>query len=82
MGKKGKESKTVIVPDAIEMDDETFLKHIELRHAEECKIENGKVARRAVTAWIEPWRRYHERLHAIAAPRQYDHEHDNDEELV
>lgn len=65
----------VEVPDADDMDDDTFLKHIEKRHAKECKVE-GYIARRAVSAWINTYRVFHERLHRIAIPGQYDHEHE------
>lgn len=70
----------VQVPTTDEMDDETFLKHLEYRHAAECKFENGEVARRAVDAWIGAYRAFHDRLHRIAIPGQYDHYHEDDDE--
>jgi hypothetical protein len=68
----------VEVPIASGMDDETFLKHIEHRHAAECKMEKTPVHRRAMNAWVPSYRAFHERLHKIAAPGQYDHEHTED----
>lgn len=63
----------VEVPDADDMDDETFLKHIEKRHAADMKIEAGtSISRHAVNAWIGSYRAYHERLHEI---KEHDHEH-------
>jgi hypothetical protein len=80
MGKKKDLLVVVSVPDAEQMDDETFLNHIEKRHAKECKVE-GYIKRHAVSAWIGVWRAYHERLHMIATPGQHDHVHEWDEEL-
>lgn len=65
----------VEVPHADDMDDETFIKHIEHRHAAECKIEETPMARRAVSAWIGSYRAFHARLHEISVPGQYAHEH-------
>lgn len=64
----------VTVPDIIHMTDETFIKHIVLRHADE--IDEG-VAKHPhiVAAWVDPYRAYHDRMHALALPGQYDHEH-------
>lgn len=70
----------VEVPHADDMDDDTFLKHLEHRHASECKIE-GFIARNAVSAWIGSYRAFHDRLHDLAAPGQYDHIHEEDEEI-
>ena len=77
MGKK-KKQKVVRVPMAKDMEDEHFIRHIEKRHAAECKVENGYIARQAVEAWIGSYRAFHERLHAIALPGQYDHIHEED----
>lgn len=75
MGKK--KHKVVDVPHAEDMDDETFIKHIEARHAAECKVE-GYIAREAVPAWINTYRAFHERLHSIAVPGQYNHIHEEE----
>lgn len=69
----------VEVPLADDMDDETFLKHIEHRHADECKVEEF-LHRHAVEAWVTSYRAYHERLHKIAVPGQHDHTHEEDDE--
>lgn len=66
------------VPLAEDMDDETFLKHLEHRHADECKFEVTPVARRAMEAWIPTYRAFHDRLHQIETPGQYDHVHEED----
>lgn len=67
----------VSVPKIEEMDDETFLKHLELRHAEEYKIQ-GEMHRHAIDKWVNMYRIFHERLHRIAMPGQHDHEHEED----
>lgn len=66
----------VEVPDADDMDDETFLKHVEKRHAGQMRVENGKVSRHAINAWIGAYRAFHEVIHDH--PERYgeqDHEH-------
>jgi hypothetical protein len=73
-----KPKETVEVPNQDEMDDDTFISHLELRHAAECKFENKKVRRMAVSAWIGPYRAFHDRLHRLATPGQYDHTHEED----
>jgi hypothetical protein len=76
MGKRAKMQ--VEVPPAEEMDDETFIKHLEHRHAEECKIEGSGLGRRAMEAWMPSYRAFHKRLHQIETPDQYDHTHEED----
>lgn len=68
----------VEVPDAEDMDDETFLKHIENRHARECHVE-GYISRHAIDAWIGSYRAFHDRLHSLAVPGQYDHVHESED---
>lgn len=63
------------VPIVQQMDDETFIKHLEKRHADECKFEDTPIARQAVDAWLGSYEAFHDRLHQIAAPGQYDHVH-------
>lgn len=69
-----KTDRLVTVPDAIHMDDETFIKHIVKRHAAEI---DGGVAKHPhiVAAWVDPYRAYHDTCHRLAMPGQYDHEH-------
>lgn len=75
----GKKNKVIRVPHADEMIDETFLLHIEARHAKECKVEKGtSISRHALDAWIGAYRAYHQRLHDIAVPGQYNHVHEED----
>ena len=68
----------VEVPNAWDMDDETFIKHLELRHADECRIERV-VARHNTHVWLPMYRKFHDKLHELATPDQYDHEHEDDE---
>lgn len=70
----------VSVPLAEDMDNETFLRHLELRHPKDCGFENASVSRDALTAWVGGYRAFHDRLHKIAAPGQYDHVHEDQEE--
>lgn len=71
-----KTKEPVVVPDAGDMDDETFIMHLEKRHARDCGFENSPISRRAMEAWLPVYRAFHERLHRLAVPGQYDHEHD------
>ena len=66
----------VIVPSADDMGNETFLKHMDKRHAD--VVLNGPLWSDEITAydsWVGPYRAFHDGLHAIAHPGQYDHEH-------
>lgn len=69
----------VEVPSAESMDDETFLRHLEKRHADECQFEKLPIARRAMGAWIPNYRAFHARLHRLEVPGQYDHEHTDED---
>lgn len=66
----------VVVPDPLDMSDEIFLKHLEHRHAKEVKFEKTPVARHAVKIWLPAYRAFHDRLHDLEVPGQYDHEHE------
>ena len=68
----------VEVPDSYDMDDETFIRHLEKRHAGEAKFERTPVARHAVDAWIGAYRAFHDRLHALSTPGQHDHVHEGE----
>jgi hypothetical protein len=70
----------VEVPHADDMDDDTFIKHLERRHAAECKIEETPMSRRAMSAWIGSYRAFHDRLHQIEVPKQYKHYHAEEED--
>lgn len=79
MGKhKGKQKVEILniveVPDADDMDDDIFIKHLEARHASECKIETTIKIRKG--AWVSTYRAFHDRLHRLAVFGQYDHEHE------
>lgn len=64
-----------------EMDDETFMKHLELRHAHELKmkftVEPGSTGRRMRER--KAWVAYHKALHRIATT-QNNHWHGTREE--
>jgi hypothetical protein len=63
------------VPNAWEMDDETFIMHLEKRHRQDCKIETY-MTRHNVDVWINMYRIFHDRLHTLEVPGQYDHYHE------
>lgn len=62
----------VTVPHPDDMDDETFLKHMDHRHT---RPGFRHEIRHITDEQIELWRKYHDRLHAIAVPNQFNHEH-------
>jgi hypothetical protein len=69
----------VTVPEASDMDDETFLKHLDARHSSEVKQEKALAkSPHIMEAWVKNYRAFHQRLHDIAAPGQHDHEHEED----
>jgi hypothetical protein len=70
----------VEVPLAEQMDNETFIKHLEYRHAQDCGFEQAIVSRDGMVAWIGAYRAFHDRLHTLAIPGQYDHVHVHMEE--
>lgn len=65
-------AEVVTVPNADDMDDETFLKHMDKRHTRQGFHFSTK---HITDDQIELWRKYHDRLHEIAVPGQFDHEH-------
>ncbi len=70
----------VEVPDIDEMDDETFLKHIDKRHVKDVKTEKALHSLPHIqSAWVGPYRAYHEYLHRTK-PDEHDHEHVWDDE--
>ena len=59
-----------------EMDNLTFLKHMDKRHSE--VVLNGPLAESRTPpydSWVGPYRAFHDNLHNIAVPGQLDHEH-------
>ena len=70
-------SDAVTVPSAEDMDNLTFLKHMDARHSNE--VRNGPLATAKSDptddGWVGPYRAFHERCHDIAVPGQYNHEH-------
>jgi hypothetical protein len=67
----------VEVPPIKDMDDETFLKHLELRHAQDTGVETHHT--HAMSAWMNVYRTFHEKIHELATPGQHDHVHEEDE---
>lgn len=64
----------VEVPAEYDMEDETFIKHMELRHSQDTGVETH--SRHAMEAWVGNYRTFHQRLHKLQTPGQYDHEHE------
>lgn len=65
----------VQVDDADDMEDETFLKHLDLRHAHETGTEKALHEYPHIqSAWVGAYRAFHERQHRNN-PDGYDHEH-------
>lgn len=65
----------VEVPDADDMDDETFLKHIDKRHSQDTGTEVALHKLPHIqSAWVGAYRAFHEFKHK-EAPDRYDHEH-------
>jgi hypothetical protein len=73
---RSKSTEVVEVPSIDDMDDDTFCKHMDLRHAESLSTA-GPLSNHPDRApeWIGPYRVFHDRLHDIAVPGQFDHEH-------
>lgn len=66
--------KTTTVPDIEVMSDEIFIKHLAKRHAKD--VDPGLVdAHHIMEAWVNPYRAYHDKLHELATPGKYNHEH-------
>lgn len=66
----------VEVPDADDMDDETFLKHLDKRHSHEVKTEQALHEFPHIqAAWVGPYRAYHDYLHRTNPEDHYDHVH-------
>lgn len=61
----------VAVRAAEEMDVDTFIMHMNHRHAE--SIADGMIARPQFGSVEQAWRAFHERLHSL---RDLEHEHD------
>jgi hypothetical protein len=65
----------VEVPLAKDMDNDTFIKHLEARHSADTGVE-GYMTRHNIEIWIGMHRTFHERCHRLAYPGQYDHTHE------
>lgn len=66
----------VTIPSVSEMDDETLMKHLELRHEDDLamsfKPEPDREERRLHAP--KEWRTYHDAMHRLY-PRKYEHKH-------
>jgi hypothetical protein len=68
----------VEVPHAEDMSDKTFCQHMNLRHASDmggASLELHGSMRRGTNATLNAYRKFHERLHELSVPGQYDHYH-------
>ena len=65
----------VLVPDADDMDDETFLKHLDKRHPETGVEKSLVKSVHARSAWVPMYRAWHARQHRN---EEYEHEHDDE----
>lgn len=66
----------VEVPDADDMDDMTFLKHIDKRHDHETKTERAlHKSAHIAEAWVGTYRAFHEYQHRVNGDDAYDHVH-------
>lgn len=65
------------IPPVQEMDDETLMKHLEFRHADDLRMEftvEPDYGGRRLHA-PEAWRTYHDAMHRLY-PRKYEHSHE------
>lgn len=67
----------VVVPSVDEMDDETLIMHLRLRHGDDLRI---KLPDPGCPSWCKlqagnAWRAFHDMVHRLH-PRQYDHSHE------
>ena len=66
----------VEVPDADDMDDETFLKHLDKRHAHETGVEHAlHKSAHIASAWVGSYRAFHDFKHRTNPEEHYDHVH-------
>lgn len=71
----------VEVPDADDMDDETFLKHLDKRHSQDTGTERALHKYPHIQeAWVGPYRAFHEYLHRTQGGHDHEHVWDEDDE--
>lgn len=63
------------VPASDEMDNDTFLRHMDKRHSHEVLDGPLHPHPQHDDVWVGPYRANHDRLHDLASPGEYDHEH-------
>lgn len=67
------------VVDADEMDDETFIKHFELRHPDQLpNLRRFVHTAKRDPVMIETYRKFHDRLHAILTPSMMENPHEHE----
>lgn len=67
----------VHIPSVEDMDDETLMKHLELRHEDDLKMSFEAEPDRTERRMHAPkeWRTYHDAVHRLY-PRKYEHTHE------
>lgn len=60
---------------ADEMDDETFCKHVQNRHADDVALGHLQYLKFSSEAFYASFRAYHARIHALGLPGQFEHRH-------
>lgn len=72
-------AKPTTVPGMAEMDDETVYKHLSARHKSDLGIKSDMhYSPQATPALAATHRAFHRRIHEMATPGQYSHEHVTD----
>lgn len=64
------------IPSVSDMDDETLMKHLEYRHADDLRMSfdiEPDLTERRLRAPVE-WRTYHDTVHRLS-PQNYKHQH-------
>lgn len=73
---EGTNMATLMIPSVDDMDDETLMKHLELRHEDDLRLtfkpEPGRTERRLAAPGL--WRTYHNTMHRLYS-NKYDHRH-------
>jgi hypothetical protein len=68
----------VEVPAAASMSDENFCRHMNLRHEKDmggASLQMRGALKPGTSAAVATYRAFHDRLHALEIPGQYDHVH-------
>lgn len=69
------------IPHTDDMTDEIFLKHMDKRHSQDLPTSWHLLKIQHISdGWMLPLRAFHSKMHELALPGQYDHEHREREE--